>query len=274
MESRYTEMQYVEAKRMHAEGHSLREIARRLDVSDHKIVAKWVSGRGKPACMVSTLDYHNAFVPREGYEGLTTTKAYLLGCVCGDASLWLNRKARYVGICVTDRDFAEAFASALNEVYGSSAVVSRRDAERCRNGYTYNVQLGSRLVCDDIDRWLEGRHRTDEWRVPKCIREGSAELKCAFLRGFFDSEGTASRRANESFCVAAFSSNKPGIDDVLSLLASLGIAASLWTMKASEGKLHFAASILTRSFRDFHNKVGFTIARKQQALAKYLGGAS
>ncbi|MAF99470.1 MAG: hypothetical protein CMH61_02560 [Nanoarchaeota archaeon] len=54
-----------------------------------------------------------------------------------------------------------------------------------------------------------------KWQIPKSVTNSDKEIKIAFLRGFFDGDGTASG------CVRMFSTNYPGIKQLSQLLNDL-----------------------------------------------------
>ena len=104
------------------------------------------------------------------------------------------------------------------------------------------------------------------WRVPKTIFDASQEIKCGFLRGFFDSEGCVgigSRR------ITAISTNGDGIEDVRNLLTSLGIKSRIRkiTKISKNRKACYALRITGRqNIVKYRDKIGFVIKRKQIKL--------
>ena len=268
-QNRYTDMHVAEAKRLRAEENlSVRQIAIRLGVPCPKVVKAWLDGT-KPNGVRSTSDYAGAFKPRAGFEALTVDKSYVLGVLCGDGSVWTHEcGSRYLGLCVTDRDFAEAFSRAVNATFGAETKVAERVKKQCRAGKVYVVQHGSRLVVEDLERYFTAGCKTETWRVPGAVRGADEATRAAFLRGFFDSEGGLSGTGQ----VMAWSTNPYGVADVIALLDSVGVPArSSLCKKLPPRKDCYAIIVASASNRRFLDLVGFSIQRKQAALRAALG---
>ena len=61
-----------------------------------------------------------------------------------------------------------------------------------------------------------------KWKVPLAVLTGCGEVKIAFLRGYFDGDGTASKS------IRFFSTNWMGLDEVSQLLKDIGIKGITW----------------------------------------------
>ena len=207
--------------------------------------------------------------PRAVYGGCVMTelalslkqpKAYLAGCLKGDAFMVAGRKDSirgYIGLRVADQDFAEAFAASINSAYGLD--VRPKPDER---GYA-------------LVRTYNGYGRFDELRSMEPI---CPEAKAAWLRGLFDSEGNALcvRKPRGPFSwdrrVAMFSTNTGTLDAALNHLACLGIESRITKWNHSAGhkgtKQVFCLSVACGkvSYQTFADIVGSSIARKQRVL--------
>ncbi len=271
--ARYTEVQVAEAKRLHGEeGLSAREIARRLGVGCHKTVVGWIGDKSSPFSTWSASDFHQGFTPKVGSEALTPSKGYLLGVLCGDGSIWQHSCGSwYIGLSVSDLDFARAFAAALEEVYGVAPKVASRKHKASNGALVHTVQKGSSVVCLDLLALMDGKCRTEDWLVPECVKEANDDVKVAFVRGFFDSEGGLTGGA--SFQIVAWSRNEFGIRGVSEIAESLGVSTKVYTCMKRDLP-YYALAIRAGSRRLFFEKVGFSIARKQDALRKSLEGVS
>lgn len=250
---RYTEVQLLEAIKMKSEGISCCEISRRLGVN-RSLVSLWVRGKCRPSVM-------SEFAAKAGHEEMSEAKAYILGVMCGDGSIWKNKNGGdSVGLDVKDEDFAEAFARAICDVYGFDAKVTKQIHANLMQGFVYRVRLGIKSVCDDLMRLSPAGYGTVGWRVPKCVASARSEERGAFLRGFFDSEGYAGKQTQ------ACSTNEAGLLEVASLLATLGIRTT-YASQATVGKSVLHKILISASSRRlFLEKVGFSIKRKQEAL--------
>jgi intein-encoded DNA endonuclease-like protein len=166
---------------------------------------------------------------------------------------------------VTDRDFAQAFADAIG-------IVLKRAAPRVRahaKTNAWHVDVSSLLLQQFLRRPLDELRPT----IEHCD-----ECSGAFLRGFFDSEGNVFEGS-----VTAANTDKPLIELVLTELLRLGIQTTGPHLKSKggrwviiKGKTYranhdcFTIRIRNSSRRDFLEKVGFKIRRKNDALAQAL----
>jgi len=77
------------------------------------------------------------------------------------------------------------------------------------------INIGKRNVIKHIINYTDlGNLR---WRVPSLVDNSSMSVQIAFLRGYFDGDGTASNR------VRMFSVNKTGLNQVSKLLKNLKV---------------------------------------------------
>ncbi|WP_461862836.1 LAGLIDADG family homing endonuclease [Thermococcus sp.] len=169
---------------------------------------------------------------------------------------------------MVDREFAEAFAGALKRI----GLNPRRgfEKDKTRSGRWY-VEVSSK----SLFTFLKGPKE-------KLFEVANAYPR-EFLRGFFDSEGSAivsRRKARVEACNYDF--------DVLKLcqelLAGLGIHSKIYKTKRKgqpvviRGKQYrynsdlFTLTIYRReSVYRYTRNIGFTIPRKQDKLLEYLG---
>ena len=109
--------------------------------------------------------------------------AYVIGVVAGDGYVHRLSKPRksynpmYIGLNVKDREFAEEFSRCL------SAVLKRDPPKPKWSIRRFIVELQCKVLYELLKKPL------DIERL-RCFVEYSAECKSAFLRGFFDSEGS------------------------------------------------------------------------------------
>jgi len=213
----------------------------------------------------------NVKIPKDGYEKLTAEKAYVLGVLCGDGSLHIGEKNyQYVvqlnSLQSCDKDFAEAFADAIEATYGLKCTVAKTI------GYGWggrrkclNVRIYSKIVTLDLVRYdpSGGGFKTATWRVPKEIFYSGLSIKAAFIRGFADSEGSVSKSQN---IISLYSSNLAGLYDILKLLQDLGINGKVYSSKRA-----FVLNIRgIDNLKRFKETVNFTIKRKKENLKHLL----
>ena len=191
--------------------------------------------------------------------------AYLIGVAKGDAALDVQKWNYRIRLRVIDRDFTQEFDRCVCRVLG------------CR---PHSIM------------WIDSR---SQWSIEVCslllykfLRQPLSKLETAiehcqscvsaFLRGFFDSEGSISGRTlnisntrlvNLSYCKR--------------LLKSLGLSVTGPHMGRKGGRLvvikgrlyranrnQYNLRVRTRSLLDFRNLVGFSIKRKRIALNRAL----
>jgi len=196
--------------------------------------------------------------------------AYVIGVIVGDGSVNHSRKYEYlVALTVKDLEFAEKFARCIGKVLGREPPkpIPRKDGlftVQIRSKTLYEL-LKKPVLIDRIRQYIE--HCLD------CI--------CAFLQGFFDSEGSI----NGNGAVRVCNSDKSLLEYVKELLRRLGIKATGPKLCSNAGtpmknpktgKTHFIRKdcyylyVCAEDRLRFYQLIGFTIKGKQQRLEEYL----
>jgi len=202
----------------------------------------------------------------------TKDKAYILGVLCGDGSIYKsNKKKNYaIALLTIDLDFALRFKKSLEKTYSLKAKLEirppsitkiREKAYKCKKAF--RIRLQSKRIYEDISRYDPvGKFKEKNWRVPKEIMNSKNEkITGMFLRGFLDSEATP-----REYCIEIASGNKKGLDDIKYLLSKLGVRRfyfyqdwkKVWKLIVS-GKDNLFI---------IYKRIGFTIERKQRILKK------
>lgn len=210
-------------------------------------ISDWISGKHKPFGHVSAFDA----TPR-------TELAYVIGVSLGDASMSSNRNYSHkIKLRVIDREFALEFARCLGILLGRNAPrVKWR--EKTNSWYT---EVSSLLLQNFLRQELKELVQTVTHRD---------YCEVAFLRAFFDSEGSISGRtltaSNEDLELLRF---------VCELLQSLGIETTGTHLATKGGRivmiggrfyrqnedLHYLR-VRSRSLEKFQFIVGFSIWQK------------
>ncbi len=187
--------------------------------------------------------------PTKRFNKIIPEKAYIFGVLCGDAHI--NKMSIRFEIR-RDKDFIEEFSKCFEIVYGLKYNYHYYEK---RNSYV--LYISSKIICSDLLK--EGDFRTFVWRIPKDILESKNELIISsFLRGFYDSEGSASK-----YCISASSSNNEGIKEVSLLLEKLGIKNKIIQTK----RKHYVVNITGKErIKLFKERIGFTIKRKMERI--------
>ncbi|MCD6477015.1 MAG: LAGLIDADG family homing endonuclease [Candidatus Aenigmarchaeota archaeon] len=84
---------------------------------------------------------------------------------------------------------------------------------------TPKITLGRIKIVNDLTSY--SKFGCERWIIPKCIMDGSDEIKYRFIRGFFDGDVTQS---NNGFVI--YSANKDSLFNLYELLESLNILST------------------------------------------------
>jgi len=196
--------------------------------------------------------------------------AYVIGAVLGDGCVGNPRKHEYViFLRVKDLEFAEEFARCIGKILG-------RDPPKpipVKDG-TFVVEVGSKTLYELLKKPIN-IERIRQY-IEHCIG-----CICAFLRGFFDSEGSIDGDGE----IQMYNSDKSLLEYVKDLLHRIGIKATGPKLHSKAGtpikdhktgKTYFTNKhcyylyVCAESRLRFYGLIGFTIKRKQQRLEEYL----
>jgi len=185
--------------------------------------------------------------PTKDFSQLSAEKAYILGVLCGDGCI--NHKMAKLEIR-KDKEFIEAFVNCLQEVYGlefKPYYYKKRDS--------LIVYAASEIICKDLLGY--GKFGTFEWNIPSKVILSNEKIRANFLRGLFDSEGSATK-----YVVTMSSANFNGLNEVGKMLEEMGIKNTV----KKRGKYSYMHICGRERLRMFREKIGFTIRRKQERL--------
>lgn len=240
------------------QGLSYNQIIRRVD-EEHGAklrkshVSEWLSGRHTPLGSVT------AFEPNPCPE-----LAYVIGVERGDASMSVGKKSYnyMIKLRVIDKEFAEEFSRCLSLILrGSPPRVKWHEKT-----HSWHTQVSSLLLTSFLRKDLKDLIPT----ISHC-----EDCKAAFLRGFFDSEGSIRERS-----LTASNEDLELMELVCKLLQSLGIQTTGPYLATKGGRtvmikgkfyrqnddLHYLR-VRSRSLQTYQTKVGFAILRKSEALS-------
>jgi len=209
------------------------------------------------------------YIPSIDYLRPSEELAYVIGAVLGDGCVFLQKYHYFITLRVKDLEFAEKFAECIGKVL-------EREPPKpipVKNG-AFKVKVCSKTLYELLKKPID----IDNIRkyVEHCFR-----CICAFLRGFFDSEGSIDKDGD----TRVYNSDKSLLVYIKDLLNRFGI-------KTTGPKLHIKARTPIKNpvidktyFRKndnyylymhaesklkFYELIGFTIKRKQQRLEEYL----
>jgi intein-encoded DNA endonuclease-like protein len=214
-------------------------------------ISGWINGKHKP------FGYVRAFAPTPRPE-----LAYVIGVSLGDGSTSSNRNySHMIKLRVIDREFASEFARCLGVLLCRSPPgVKRR--EKTHSWYT---GVSSLL----LQRFLRQELKDLIPTVSHCD-----DCKAAFLKGFYDSEGSIRKRH-----LFFYNGELDKLELVCKLLGSLGIETTGPHLRGEKGgmvsikghmyhvnKNQYSVYVRATSLTAFRDKVGFTLKRKQDRL--------
>ncbi len=187
--------------------------------------------------------------------------AWFLGATVGDGS-YRDQKDGTVDFTNQDRTVLCKY-QALLESYDLRVCTYRRDGQNATRLYVV-----SRAFREWLFRIGLRFSKADTKSVPESIFQASAKVKSAFLRGLFDTDGSASRGTLRACRLVTAS---PVLaEQVQQLLLSLGII-SIRTRSTPNA---WYVSVSGTSLNRFSAAVGFTVAYKQERLDALLDRAT
>jgi len=177
----------------------------------------------------------------------------LFGIVLGDGSLGKNK----VRVVNTDEEIIKFVMRVFKEKFGlTSSIRKAGHSKVCKEISTNSAVLTSFLEY----LGLEGNTYTK--RIPEICFWRSDEEIGALLRGLFDTDGSITLNRRKDHIISIYFSNKELTNDVLLLLAKLGIVGKENKVKGSK-RICITGS---RNIELFKKLVGFRIKRKQKLL--------
>jgi len=198
--------------------------------------------------------------PLRGYNKITNGPelAYVLGAWLGDGSLVHSGYRHCVRLSVRDRDFAEEWGRCLAIALGRTRPYTPRWEKSSRR---WLVEANSILLYKLLKKAAD-----HPWILLPYL-ESYPQKGC---KGFFDAEGSVVVR---NYRIVAANTNRDLINLIGSLLRSIGICFKIY--EEERGQLNQKTIyVIVISKREnilrYAREVGFSIARKQVALARLL----
>ncbi|MEM0482131.1 MAG: LAGLIDADG family homing endonuclease [Nitrososphaerota archaeon] len=262
---------YEEVRRLRGQGLSYNKISDSVRKSYGVVlgtgqISQWVRGIHSP--------YNDARIT--SIESLKPCRglAYVIGVVAGDGFVRRSQRPRksyhdvHVVLRVKDREFAEEFSRCI-------ATVLKRDPPKPRwEGRRFVVKVRCKALYQLLRKPL------DIERLKPFV-ENDTECIAAFLRGFFDSEGSVAENGVVTVC----NTDLRLLGYVKQLLSSLGIKTTGPHLKSESGtafrdprtgktykkkKDLYGLYVTAGSRLMFYRLIGFTIERKRQRVENYL----
>lgn len=191
---------------------------------------------------------------------LTPGKSWVLGFLAGDGHV--QEDGVWGAGFNTDKELVDELVRVLVEEWGASPAVTHKDRDGRKRIWTIRFR---RPVASDLLRFSPS-WKTMEWRVPRQVMDAGGSTRAAYVRGFFDAEGSA--YGSPKWRVAAASANKVALQAVLQIIEGLGIEGKFYSYKRKGGELDtHVLSVHKRSeVIRFAELVGFHSSTKQSRL--------
>ena len=190
---------------------------------------------------------------------MDSSLAYVLGCLCGDASIHQNG----IRLSVKDEDFADEFDKHCTNLLTPYFI----KIIRFKSKDVYHVMVGS-LAFKTFIITKYGWSKTSNWGIHKeILHSDNKDVIRYFLKGYFDSEGNynTNKIRIQTIC--------PSLYDIGILLNKLNIhnKISIMNRKTKTGNTVYGLGIYgEKNINLFKKQIGFTIQRKQERLCGYL----
>lgn len=211
--------------------------------------------------VVKSTNYRSIDLPKE----LTVDVSAFLGLFVSEGSVFkVKERNKYstvsFGFSRMDTDFIHEVESLLYRLFGDR--VSKPKGEYSR------YIISSTLLAEWVVTITGVRHinKTDEIRVPECIRKSRREHQMTFLKYLFEGDGTI--KANGKGVKIAYSSKSLNLmKDVQLMLLNFGIISSITSERRKGYKdNYYSLSIISSECNDiFMESIGFVSNRKSDA---------
>ena len=221
------------------------------------------------------LDYKplNEVKPKHFNEKTITFPKYLdermaewLGWIYGDGNITERKYSAYVGVQIglIDPDLIDKYTKLAKDLFGVHVFTNKRQ-DKLDN--SISVRIASKQLIRFLTENDLRKGKANELKIPKAIKESPASVRAAFLRGFFEADGTIEKNTYP----ACSSISKQLIKEVQLLLQSIGIISKSFESTSREtsfGKNPLYRIIVTSSFgiKGFAEKISFISERKKLVL--------
>jgi len=178
--------------------------------------------------------------------------AYLMGVLTGDGCLTIRGR---IIVSTADKEILSRVQDIAKRLFsGTFKKTSSRQ---------YDYELRDIDAKNALIEWGLSETYAEGKRVPEWVRIAPKEFVVAYLRGLFDTDGSAEKRGSISFS----SSSRSLTEDVQMMLLNLGIVSRSYERRKKYNGKHQSYLMIYGDFVEkFRDEIGFTIMRKQKAL--------
>ncbi|MGY3714226.1 LAGLIDADG family homing endonuclease [Sutcliffiella cohnii] len=235
-EARDKEVLIDSIKKLHGEGYSQVDIAKMLNIS-----------RGTIKRWNDELDFMNPRTPGEGgklknkkyhynenyFERIDTpNKAYILGYITGDGTVYDRRKSKRLVLALAEKDKHLLYDIGKEMNIVEAVTFRKKNASNEQNKYSLTINCTK--MCNDLIKFGVTPKKTgsETW-----IDFQNDKLQWAYLRGFFDADGhiRVYKRNGYQKARLGFTGNKQMLFSILSFFKAHGFARNVHSITNKEG---------------------------------------
>ncbi|QSG05709.1 LAGLIDADG family homing endonuclease [Halapricum desulfuricans] len=204
-----------------------------------------------------------------GEDSVSPALGAVLGYLAGDGNVYYDREEGVYGIRFTnaEEELLADFEDVCRTAFDAEPV---RPPSEQRDDGVETVRLPGKSYADAVLDAGMNLETYDGKRLPEAVSKSSRATKAAFLRALADSEGSVDDRN-----VRIFSSSYELLLAAKQLLLEFGITSQIQTRERADGRDVYLLTITDAdSLNAFDRHVGFTLDRKQEALASAVAAVS
>ncbi|MFC4405250.1 LAGLIDADG family homing endonuclease [Haloarchaeobius iranensis] len=195
-------------------------------------------------------------------ESIPPAMGAVLGYLAGDGNLYYDQSEGTYGVRFinAEEELRSDFETACEQAFDAETV--RPPSERRSDGVE-TVRLAGKAHADAVIDAGMNLETYDGKRLPEAVTEASRETKAAFVRALADSEGSVGERR-----VQIHSASYELLMGTKHLLMEFGISTQIQRTTHESKRDVYALTITDAdSLERYHRRVGFTLERKESALA-------
>src|SRR5579859_2435792 len=186
---------------------------------------------------------------------VTGAFAEFLGYLIGDGNIHVSKNA--IGYTTGDRELADRYAALVRALFSIEATPVWDSKTISGKGGRWRVVFYSANVLDLLQSLgIDLRAKAREKRIPDCILRSPKAVVSAFLRAYFDCDGSASIK--QGVILSTFS------DDIAQTLQILLLNYGILSRRRGVN-----VWISGKSAQVYAREIGFNLARKQINLEQY-----
>ena len=222
-------------KKLRKEGHSYGEISKIVKRSRKFVWKKSkdvkFSEHGKKRYHREVKGIVNLIKPQN--SKLTVSKIRVMGHILFDGMLTKSKEyhkiIRYIN---SSKELISQFIKDVKEIYGLEPTAF--EIEKGLNLPTYKVTFSSKLMYEDLIKYLSSYSTTKNISLPDSIINANKKLKLEFLRAFFNDEGSISANGR----IMADLKSKNILAQIVNMLKEFDLYFKMITYEDYKGKTY------------------------------------